>query len=166
MSRNHKPLTDTFSGLLWLEGYDLTPLELRNRKRLLRTALTFQAPIRYGAHRDRVGEKAYREACARGLEGVVAKRAAGKVGTGFDQTTLRRLDGKLRRLFRARSPFDRGDPPTRGTHWVQPALVAQFGFTQWTRDGRLRHPRYLGLRHDKHAVVRERPGTAIVRRRV
>jgi bifunctional non-homologous end joining protein LigD len=84
---------------------------------------------------------------------------AGKVGTGYDQATLRQLGAKLRRLSRARSPFDRGDPPTRGTHWVQPALVAQFGFTEWTRDGRLRHPRYLGLRDDKpaHTVVRERP---------
>ena len=42
--------------------------------------------------------------------------------------------------------------------WVEPQLVAQVGFTEWTRDGRLRHPRYLGLREDKAAqeVVRER----------
>ena len=48
-------------------------------------------------------------------------------------------------------------PP--GTHWVRPELVAQIGFAEWTRDGRLRHPRYLGLRDDKPAreVVRELP---------
>ena len=52
-----------------------------------------------------------------------------------------------------------GDPPGRDTTWVQPRLVAQIAFTEWTRDGRLRHPRYLGLRDDKPArdVVRERP---------
>ena len=44
--------------------------------------------------------------------------------------------------------------------WVEPALVAQVGFTEWTRDDRLRHPRFLGLRRDKpaHAVVKETPG--------
>jgi bifunctional non-homologous end joining protein LigD len=46
-----------------------------------------------------------------------------------------------------------------GTHWVEPDLVAQVAFTEWTRDGRLRHPRFLGLRDDKPArdVARERP---------
>jgi bifunctional non-homologous end joining protein LigD len=45
----------------------------------------------------------------------------------------------------------------RGAHWVRPELVAQIAFTEWTRDGRLRHPRYLGLRNDKPAreVARE-----------
>ncbi len=56
-------------------------------------------------------------------------------------------------------PFGAGDPPRRDTTWVKPELVAQVAFTEWTRDGRLRHPRYLGLRDDKPAreVVRERP---------
>ena len=52
------------------------------------------------------------------------------------------------------------DVPVPARHdWVQPELVAEFGFAEWTRDGRLRHPRYLGLRDDKPAreVVRERP---------
>ena len=50
-------------------------------------------------------------------------------------------------------------PIPRGTHWVEPELVGQIAFTEWTRDGRLRHPRFLGLRDDKPArdVVRERP---------
>ena len=62
-------------------------------------------------------------------------------------------------LERPDSPFGAGDPPARGTTWVEPELVAQVAFTEWTRDGRLRHPRYLGLRDDKSAreVVRERP---------
>jgi bifunctional non-homologous end joining protein LigD len=88
-----------------------------------------------------------------------ALRYAGKVGTGFDERELRSLLERMARLERPDSPFGAGDPPARGTTWVEPELVAQVAFTEWTRDGRLRHPRYLGLRDDKPArqVVRERP---------
>src|SRR3954447_13818895 len=87
-------------------------------------------------------------------------RYAGKVGTGFTQETLRDLGRRMRELERDDSPFDeRVHPVPRGTRWVEPVLVGQFGFSEWTRDGRLRHPRFLGLRDDKPAreVVRERP---------
>jgi bifunctional non-homologous end joining protein LigD len=86
-------------------------------------------------------------------------RYAGKVGTGFGRETLESLGRKLRELERDDPPFDDVHPIPRGTHWVDPELVAQIGFAEWTRDGRLRHPRYLGLRDDKPAreVVRERP---------
>jgi bifunctional non-homologous end joining protein LigD len=86
-------------------------------------------------------------------------RYAGKVGTGFDDRELRTLAERMAALERPDSPFDAGDPPTRATTWVEPELVAQIAFTEWTRDGSLRHPRYLGLRDDKPArqVVRERP---------
>jgi bifunctional non-homologous end joining protein LigD len=86
-------------------------------------------------------------------------RYAGKVGTGFDRTTLETLGRRLRELVRDDPPFADVHPIPRGTHWVEPELVAQIGFTEWTRDGRLRHPRYLGLRDDKPTgeVVRERP---------
>src|SRR3979490_2605641 len=82
---------------------------------------------------------------------------AGKVGTGFDQDLLRRLGEKLARLEIKTSPFVTGDPPSRGVHWVKPKLVGQIGFTEWTLEGKLRHPRYLGLRLDKRPsqVVRE-----------
>jgi DNA ligase D-like protein (predicted ligase) len=84
---------------------------------------------------------------------------AGKVGTGFDAHELSTLGQRMAALERPDSPFGAGDPPSRGTTWVQPELVAQVAFSEWTRDGRLRHPRYLGLRDDKAAreVVRERP---------
>ena len=84
---------------------------------------------------------------------------AGKVGTGFDGHELRTLGRRMAALERPDSPFGAGDPPARGTTWVAPELVAQVAFSEWTRDGRLRHPRYLGLRDDKSAreVVRERP---------
>lgn len=87
-------------------------------------------------------------------------RYAGKVGTGYDEATLRDLRQRLDRLERSSSPFT--DPVREpGVHWAQPRLVAQIGFTEWTRDARLRHPRFEGLRHDKSAghVVRERPRT-------
>jgi len=83
-------------------------------------------------------------------------RYAGKVGTGFTRATLRDLAERLAPLRRADPPF--ADPPRLpGATWVEPRLVAQIGFTEWTRDGRLRHPRFLGLREDKAAeeVVRE-----------
>jgi DNA ligase D-like protein (predicted ligase) len=196
------------------EGEDLRARPLRERKARLRSALEFEGPLRFTPHRKgEHGEEVYLEACEKGLEGVIAKRAdspyrggrsrdwlklkchaeqelviggytapkgsrtefgallvgyyddrgrlryAGKVGTGFDQHTLRELGARLRELEQDESPFERFKPIPPGTHWVQPELVGQVGFAEWTRDGRLRHPRYLGLRDDKPAreVVRELP---------
>jgi bifunctional non-homologous end joining protein LigD len=198
--------------LLWLDGHDVRALPLRTRKRLLRETLGFEDPIRLTSHRDEYGEAFFAEACRKGWEGLIAKRAdspyaggrsrdwlklkceqgqelvigaftapkgsrtdfgalllgyyddgelryAGKVGTGFDQATLGELGERLRRLARADPPFaDASAIRERGVTWVEPELVAQVGFAEWTRDGRLRHPRFLGLREDKpaRAVVRER----------
>ena len=195
--------------LLHLAGHDTTALPLRARKGLLRRALSFRGPVRLTPHRNRDGEELFREACRKGWEGLIAKRAdspytqgrsrdwlkfkcsaeqelvvggytaprgsrtelgalllghyedgrlryAGKVGTGFTQATLRELAELLAPLRRDDSPF--ADPVReRDATWVEPRLVAQVGFTEWTRDGRLRHPRFLGLRDDKAAeeVVRE-----------
>jgi bifunctional non-homologous end joining protein LigD len=196
-----------------LDGEDLRPLPLRERKARLRRALGFDGPVRFNPHRNgEHGEELFREACRKGLEGVIAKRAdspytgsrsrdwlklkchheqelviggftapkgsrtefgallvgynengtiryAGKVGTGFDQATLRELGARLRRLEQDRSPFAPFKPIPPSTRWVRPELVAQIAFAEWTRDARLRHPRYLGLRDDKPAseVVREVP---------
>ncbi|HEX5146978.1 MAG TPA: DNA ligase D, partial [Conexibacter sp.] len=84
-------------------------------------------------------------------------RYAGRVGTGFDEAELERLGRLLRPLARRSSPFS-GRQPARGAHFVKPELVCEVEFGEWTRDGRLRHPRYEGLRDDKPAaeVVRER----------
>jgi len=90
------------------------------------------------------------------LEPGVGLRYAGKVGTGFDTRTLLALRAVLDGLTRSDSPF--AEPvPVRAPHWVEPRLVAQIGFTEWTREGRLRAPRFLGLRQDRPAaeVVRE-----------
>ena len=195
--------------LLYLAGHDVTALPLRARKSLLRHAVGFHGPLRLTPHRNRDGEALFREACRKGWEGLIAKRAdspyvhgrsrdwlkfkcsaeqelvvggftaprgsrtdlgalllgyhdggrlryAGKVGTGFGREELARLAGLLEPLRRDGSPFDE-EIREKGVTWVEPTLVAQVGFSEWTRDGRLRHPRYLGLREDKAAaeVVRE-----------
>jgi bifunctional non-homologous end joining protein LigD len=86
-------------------------------------------------------------------------RYAGKVGTGYTAGTLRDLGARLRKLETPESPFADARPIPKGTHWTRPELVAQIGFAEWTNDGRLRQPRFLGLRDDKRPVevVRERP---------
>jgi DNA ligase D-like protein (predicted ligase) len=91
-------------------------------------------------------------------DGKGALRYAGKVGTGFDRETLREIAAQMAKLRRDDAPFaDAAAIRERDVTWVDPELVAQVGFTEWTRDGRLRHPRFLGLRDDKAArdVVRE-----------
>ena len=85
---------------------------------------------------------------------------AGRVGTGFDTRSLKALHAKLEALERERSPL-KSPPPgsTRDIHWVEPKLVADVAFTEWTRDGILRHPTFHGLREDKSAreIVKELP---------
>ena len=85
---------------------------------------------------------------------------AGKVGTGFDNQTLRALHATLAGLEQDDSPFHGGPVPAqRGVHWVRPHLVGEVGFSEWTDAGELRHPRFQGMRDDKEArdVVRELP---------
>ena len=195
--------------LLHLAGYATTALPLHARRRLLRSAVDFHGPLRLTLSRKRDGERLSAEACRKGWEGLIAKRAdapythgrsrdwlkfkctaeqelviggytaprgsrsdlgalllghfadgqlryAGKVGTGFTAGTLADLAAQLSPLRRQGSPFA---DEVREPHvtWVEPRLVAQIGFTEWTRDGRLRHPTFLGMRDDKDAkdVVRE-----------
>jgi bifunctional non-homologous end joining protein LigD len=197
--------------LVHLDGFDTAALGLRHRKALLRRALAFADPLRFMTHRNAEGEAFYREACKKGWEGLMAKRAdvpyrharshdwlkfkcvneqefviggytdpqgrrtgfgallvgyyeggrlvyAGKVGTGYTQETLERLGRRLGALERRESPFAGNDLPRQNVHWVRPDLVAQIGFTEVTGDGKLRHPRFQGLRRDKppHEVVLER----------
>ena len=85
---------------------------------------------------------------------------AGKVGTGFDTRLLVELRAQLDRLEIPEPPFTRGKGlPRRGAHWVKPSIVVQVGFIEWTGHGKLRHPRLLGVRHDKSPrdVTRETP---------
>ena len=202
--------------LLHLDGHDLTQLPLRTRKRILRSELEWEDPIRFTPHRVGEGEAFLREACEKGWEGLIAKAAdgtymhgrsrkwlkfkcvnrqefvvggwtdpqgervglgallvgyhdegslryAGKVGTGYTDEMLERLRSRLGEMERDTPPFgeeEEEDLPGNGVHWAAPKLVCEVGFTEWTGDGKLRHPRFLGLREDKdpEEVVRERPG--------
>jgi bifunctional non-homologous end joining protein LigD len=73
---------------------------------------------------------------------------AGKVGTGFTDEILKQLGEKLKGIEASKSPFA-GEIHEKNVHWVRPKLVCQIGFTEWTSDSKLRHPRFLGLRRDK-----------------
>jgi bifunctional non-homologous end joining protein LigD len=206
------PVTLYLFDLIWFDGYDLSALPLLARKEVLRRAIAFGDPIRFSEHLDEEGELAFRAACDKGWEGLIAKRASspytharsnnwlkfkcvneqefvvlgwtdprgarsglgallvgyhedgelrygGKVGTGFDERELAMLTGRLRPLEKSAPPVtDTKGLTMKGVHWVQPELVAQIGFSEWTPDGKLRHPRYVGLRDDKRPeqVVRER----------
>ena len=200
--------------LLFLDGSDLRPLPLGERKaRLARLLKGRRGRLRYSEHFDLPGQRVFDRACRLGLEGIIAKQKnapytsgrgqawlkvkcvarqelviggytdpdgaraefgslllgvhdrdgrlvyAGRVGTGFDHATLKNLGARLRKLERRASPFaaDGPRPPARGAHWVKPELVAEVAFTEWTRDGLLRHPAFQGLREDKPAaqIVRE-----------
>jgi DNA ligase D-like protein (predicted ligase) len=207
--RSKVPVFYYLFDMLSFDGHDIRSLAVRERKNVLRRAISFRDPIRFMTHRVRDGEAYRDEACRKGWEGVIAKRAAapyvsgrsrdwlkfkcvrdqefviggftdpqgsrtgfgallvgyyddgslryaGKVGTGYNAQVLHDLRARLGRLEQDASPFaDR--VREKGSHWVRPQLVAQIGFTEWTRDGKLRHPRFAGLRRDKKAadVVRE-----------
>ncbi len=106
-----------------------------------------------------------------GVHEAEGLRFAGNVGTGFTDAELARLAGLLRPLRRDTSPFAETPRMPRirfaDVSWVEPTLVAEVEFAEWTRDGRLRAPVYRGLRDDKEAdaVVREQPAiTPEVRR--
>jgi bifunctional non-homologous end joining protein LigD len=197
--------------LLDLEGDDLRGMPLRERKRALRQRALFRGHVRYTPHRVGDGEALLQDACRRGWEGLIAKRAdsayvatrstnwlkaqvqprsgagdrrldgaqgqppapgrdpgrllagrraalRGQGGTGFDAAELERLGDELERRERSSPPFAPDSLP-RAARWAEPELVAQIAFTERTRDGRLRHPCYEGLRQDKPAreVVREEP---------
>ncbi len=85
------------------------------------------------------------------------------MGTGFTEATLASLQRTLAGLERDQPPFARRALPKSGVHWVEPKLVAQVGFSEWTTAGELRHPRYEGLRRDKDpaSVTRERPQAGV-----
>lgn len=86
---------------------------------------------------------------------------AGKVGTGFSSKQRKELQKELAQDARDSSPA-KGAPRLRDARWVTPRLVAQVRFTEWTHDGKLRHPAFQGLRADKkpEECVREKPAPA------
>lgn len=97
-----------------------------------------------------------------GVHEAKSLRYVGSVGTGFSTKLLADLYGRLQRLERKTSPFVNPVDANAPTHWCKPDLVVQVRFTEWTRDGYLRHPAFLGVRIDKDAsdVVAEEPERA------
>lgn len=196
--------------IMRLDGADVRRVPTLERKALLKEAGFDGGAIKLVPHRRTHGERYLEEACAKGMEGLIAKRAdapysggrstdwlkfkcslqqefviagwtdpqgsrtgfgallvgyyedgdlryAGKVGTGYGSGVLAEMALMLKRLEIDSSPFVDAPRVRSGVHWVRPRLVGQVAFSEWTRDGRLRHPRFLGLRQDKSVaeVVRE-----------
>jgi len=194
-----------------LGGYDLTRVPLTERRKVLQAALrdAKSAHVRFSDSFDAPVRQLLDSACAKGLEGLIGKKAdapyasrrsptwvklkctrrqefvivgytdpkggrtgfgslllaineggkltyAGNVGTGFDQRGLEALYAKLEALATDRSPLESVPRGVKG-HWVRPKLVGEVAFTEWTSEGRIRHPVFHGLRTDKdpQAITRE-----------
>lgn len=190
--------------MIYADGHDLSGVGFKDRKKLLREALDWDDPLRFTPHRTADSLDYYKQACEKGWEGLIAKRAdagythgrsgdwlkfkcvlqqefviggftepegervgfgalllgfyrdgnlvyAGQVGTGFDDEFLEGTRKTLDELARGVSPFDEGEPQMKNVHFVEPELVGEVEFTEWTGDDKLRHPRFQGLRRDKNA---------------
>jgi bifunctional non-homologous end joining protein LigD len=197
-----RPATLFAFDLLAVAGLDLRPLPLSERKAILAALVPRLGALRFADHLETEGEALFREATARGLEGVVAKRAAspyragrsadwrkvradrtadlavvgltapapgrcgfgalhlaargedglvyaGRVGSGFDEAALAALSARLSARGRPRPGCGGATPPGRGHRWVEPELVVEVRFKDWTSQGLLRQPVFLRLRDDK-----------------
>ncbi|MEI9948747.1 MAG: DNA ligase D [Pseudomonadota bacterium] len=222
--KSQAPLAYYAFDLLYLDGVDLRPLPLLERKAKLQALLgrlpKSETTLRYSDHTQGNGARFFAEAAKLGLEGVVSKRAnspyrsgrgqdwqkskslarqefvivgftepgggrshlgalllgvrragqvvySGRVGTGFNEPSLKDLHARL-------APLEIDEPSlenaprgaeVRGVHWVEPKLVAEVAYTAITHDGLLRHPTFKGLREDKPArdVVLEQPRAVAAR---
>jgi bifunctional non-homologous end joining protein LigD len=208
-----RPATLFAFDLLALGELDLRPLALRDRKRILADVVPRLGPVRYADHVEGRGEDLYREVLARGLEGIVAKRAdapyragrsaawrkiradrtgdfavvgftrprgaraafgalllavreadgwryAGSVGTGLAERQLEALHARLAPDARTTPPCTGPVPRGRGNTWVEPRVVVEVRFMEWTGDGLLRHPVFLRVRDDKRPEEAVRGGLA------
>ena len=210
--------------LLWLDGEDVRPLPLEERRaRLERLLARVKPPLAIAEQVEGSAKQSLAQAKRRGLEGVMAKRVgspyspgrgadwlklkvqanqevaivgftpmanerpelgsllvavreggawhyAGKVGTGYSTKVRRELRTLLARDVVKKPPVEDAPLVRDALHneeafWVKPRYVAQVAFTEWTEDGRLRHPSFQGLRGDKRPeeCVREKPRSAPVR---
>jgi bifunctional non-homologous end joining protein LigD len=125
----------------------------------LKLKCVWEQELVVGGYTDPLGSRTDFGALLVGYYEAGRLRYAGKVGAGYTAAALRDLGARLRELNTHESPFVDARPIPRGTHWTRPELVAQIAFAEWTDHGRLRQPRFLGLREDKRPdeVVRERP---------
>ena len=116
----------------------------------LKVKVNHESEFVIGGFTEPTGSRKYFGALLLGVYEGKKLQFAGKVGTGFDSRTLHELSGQLHKITVAKSPF-MSDVGEQGATFVRPKLVAQISYTEWTSDGRLRHPAYLGLREDKPA---------------
>ncbi len=218
------PATYYAFDLLGFEDFDLRPLPLSERKRLLRMILPPLGPIRYLDHIEREGDAVLAQVASLGVEGIIAKQAdtpyragrtsawrkikaeqtgdfvvvgftspkgsrggfgalqladrvdgqlvyAGRAGTGFTEAQLASYHAELVPLIRP-TPACLGPvaspgavplpaeqiPETKTTTWVEPRLVAEVRYREWTPDGLLRHPAFLRMRDDKTPEQCDRQG--------
>jgi bifunctional non-homologous end joining protein LigD len=88
-----------------------------------------------------------------------ALKFVGKVGTGFDTKGIESLMARMQPLETDKAPLEVPRAERKGAHFIRPELIAEIAFTEFTSEGILRHPSFIGLREDKSAaqVVRERP---------
>ena len=194
--------------ILHLDGRDLRPLPLIERKEMLAKLLgklPVRSPVQFSSDVTGQGSKFFKLACRRHLEGIVSKRAnapyrsgrsgdwlkvkctsrqefviggyrrettgrpnlgslligyydrgkliyAGSVGTGWSVQVGRSIMASLQRIGRDGSSFVAVPrPDAKDADWTEPRLVCEVEFSTWTRDGRVRHPSFKGLREDKAA---------------
>lgn len=135
-----------------LEGLVAKNLESRyvekRSREWLKAKVNRESEFVIGGYTKPGGSRQYLGALLLGVYEGNKLRYAGKVGTGFDTATLRTLSDELKKLRQDKSPF--ADQVREKTvTFVHPKLVAQIAYTEWTKDGRLRHPAFLGLRDDK-----------------
>ena len=130
-------------------------VEKRSRE-WLKVKVNRESEFVIGGYTKPSGSRLYLGALLLGVYEGNKLRYAGKVGTGFDTETLRTLSEKLEKLKQEKSPFV-DEVLEKNATFVRARLVAQIAYTEWTKDGRLRHPAFLGLRDDKapHEVRRE-----------
>jgi bifunctional non-homologous end joining protein LigD len=212
-----RPATLFAFDLLAVGGLDLRPLPLADRKRILSGIVPRLGPVRFADHVEGRGEDLWREVEARGLEGIVAKRAdapyrsgarsaawrkvramrtadlavagftrprgarsafgalllaahegdgfafAGSVGSGFTDRQLEDLHARLAARVRPTPPCTGPVPKGRGTTWVEPEVVVEVRFAEWTAEGLLRQPVFLRVRDDKRPEETSREPAADAR---
>jgi bifunctional non-homologous end joining protein LigD len=133
--------------------------ESRRSREWVKVKIVGQQEFVIGGFTQPRGGRDFFGALALGIYENGRLRWAGNVGTGFDRKSLADLHARMQPLAVKECPFVERPQPERGTTWVRPELVCQVKFANWTQDGRLRAPVFLGLRTDvaPRQVVMETP---------